>query len=446
MKIALIHPRIFYDCERPELAQYTNHWYRDIFTRAFNLNLLRIAALTPDQHEVVLIDENRKAIPFDESFDLVGVTAMTYQAQRAYEIAGEFKKRGVPTIFGGIHASVLPQESRCHFDAVCVGEVENVWADILVDVSKGQLRRLYQGADAKLFEVPAPKFEKVKSFLHQHESPGFCFFPMMTTRGCPRGCDYCSATYLFNKSYRKKSIEQVLEEVRQIKQVARSLNIHQFHIEMGDDNFIIDVKRTKQLLKSLCDENITYTASLDIAAADDKELLELLGASGCKIVSVGIESLDVEVLGELGKWKQSQRKKTEKNIESFFRYGITPSCNFMVGSDHTDLKVFKGIRSFVDQFPILFNLLMFTPFPGTPYVKQLSQEGRLRKDMTWRHYNLFNLVHEPKKISRDAFYEEFIQIRLDYDHLSQYQRSMDYTSATALRGSKSPAAVPLILQ
>lgn len=437
MKIALIHPKIFYDCECVELYRYSNQWYRDIFSRAFNLNLLRLATLTPEEHEVILIDENRKEIDLDADFDLVGVTAMTYQVDRAYEIAKEFKKRGVQTILGGVHASVLPEEALMYFDAVCCGEVESVWQNILRDAKSRKLQSRYLGERIQACHFPKPDYFRVKELLGPNQIEEFCFFPIMSSRGCPRGCDYCSATYLFKKSYRKKTIGRVIEEIRSIKCAASNLGIQKYHIEFGDDNFTIDIRRTKELLKALIDENIQYTVSADIAAADDPELLELLQVSGCKIISVGVESIEDEILGELGQWKLSQIKKTEKNIEAFFQHGIIPACNFMVGSDHTTLGTFRGIRQFVERLPVLFNLLMFTPFPGTPYLSYLRKQGRMRPQFSWKHFNLFNMVFEPKQMSVEAFYEAFEGLRLDLDHRIQYERSLNYsTVATQFRAKR----------
>lgn len=139
-------------------------------------------------------------------------------------------------------------------------------------------------------------------------------------------------------------------------------------------------------------------------------------------IDIGLESLDVNILEDLGQWKKSQRNKVEKNIQAFFDYGIMPSCNFMVGSDGTDQKIFDNIRLFLKEFPVLFNILFFTPFPGTPYVSKLKEQNRLREDLTWTDYNLFNLVFEPKGLSKEKLYGEFYSIRSEFDHLTQHYR------------------------
>ncbi|HEX5033199.1 MAG TPA: radical SAM protein [bacterium] len=423
MKIALIHPKIAYRCEDPSIQEYVNRWYREIFARAFNYNLLRLASLTPERHELRLIDENYEPIDFEENFDVIGVTAMTYQAERAYEIAAAFKKRGpCRTILGGIHASVMAEEAAGHFDSVCIGEVESIWENYLDDAEKGSVRPFYRGGLASLETEPMPRYSLVRHWVKPEQQHSFHYFPTMSTRGCPRGCDYCSATYLFEGKYRKKAIDRVLAEIRSIKATASELGLDNYHVEFCDDNFIIDRRRTKELLAALVDERIGYTASLDIAASDDPEVLELLSASGCKVVSIGLESLEVNILEDLGQWKKAQRQKVERNLRAFFDYGIMPAVNFMVGSDGTDRRLFSNIRNFLEEFPVLYNLLFFTPFPGTPYREQLGKQGRLRPDKTWQDYNLFNLVFEPAGMSKEELYEEFIGIRSEYDHLRQYLR------------------------
>jgi len=430
MKIALIHPRIQYRCENASIQDYVNQWYREIFSRAFNINLLRLASQTGEEHEIRLIDENYEKLDFNERFDVVGVTAMTYQAERAYEIAATFKQGGpCHTIFGGIHASILPEEAALHFDSVCVGEVETVWQSYLKDASQGRPQKFYRGGLAEIETEPTLRYSLVRQWVSEkHQDRGY-YFPTMSTRGCPRGCDYCSATYLFEGKYRKKSVERVITDIRSIKETATNLGIRNYDVEFCDDNFIIDRRRTKELLTALAEEKIGYTASLDIAASDDTEILELLSASGCKIVSIGLESLEVNILEDLGKWKMSQRRKVERNLRAFSDYGIMPAVNFMVGSDGTDPKLFENIRSFLKEFPVLYNLLFFTPFPGTPYRNQLREQGRLRADKTWQDYNLFNLVFEPTGMSKEELYDEFISIRSEYDHPRQFLRMQKSLSA-----------------
>lgn len=446
MKIAIVHPRITYRCEDASIQDYVNLWYKEIFSRAFNINLLRLASMTSAEHEVTLIDENYEAIDFEARFDVVGVTAMTYQAERAYEIAAEFKKRGpCRTILGGIHASVLPEEAARHFDSVCVGEVENIWEEYLQDVAAGSPKPQYRGGLTELASEVPMDYSLVEPWTRGARGGGFFFFPTMSTRGCPRGCDYCSATYLFDKRYRKKEIDKVLADIREIKKTASALGIGSYHVEFCDDNFIIDRRRTKDLLQALIPEKISYTASLDIAASDDPEILALLGESGCKVVSIGLESLEVNILEDLGKWKKSQRDKVEKNIRAFFDYGITPAVNFMVGSDGTDPDLFRNIRRFLREFPVIFNILFFTPFPGTPYRENLRKQGRLREDKTWTDYNLFNLVFEPAGLSKEELYEEFYSIRFQYNHLERHLKSQQVLATAPKRDlPASPAETALI--
>ncbi len=421
MKIAIIHPKTTYRCEDLDIQDYANYWYKDILSRSFNHNLLRIASLTPTDHDLKLIDENYEDIDYNEKFDIIAVTAMTYQVEKAYQIAEKFKKQySCQTILGGIHASVLPHEALQKFDSVCVGEVENIWEIYLDDVAQGRAQKIYNGSLANLEKEAILKYSVVKHWTKQLGKDRFYFFPTMTARGCPRGCDYCSATYLFNKKYRKKEIAQVLSEIREIKKITQELEIQNYRVEFCDDNFIIDRKRSKEMLSALVDENISYVASLDIAASDDLEIMELLSASGCKLVSIGLESLEVNILEDLGQWKKSQRKKVEKNIQAFFDYAIMPSVNFIVGSDGTDHKLFHNIRKFLKEFPVPYNLSFFTPFPGTPYFESFKKAGRLRKDKSWEDYNLLNLVFEPQGISKEELYEEFYSLRSSYNHQERY--------------------------
>lgn len=417
MRIALIHPRTEYPCENEQVDRYVKACVIPVFSRILNLNLLRIAALTPSHHEVELIDENIREIDFSRKYDLVGVTAMTFQADRAYEIAGKFREAGAPTILGGIHAALAPEEAGRHFDSVCLREVENCWSEILSDAERGALKSRYLAGDADLKQVPSPDYGRIPDLVRGVDFAADShtwFFPVMTSRGCPRGCDYCSATYLFDRRVRKHDAERALDEVREVKRIAQGLGVRNWMVEFCDDNFLVDVKRSKGLLQKLADLGVRFTALMDIVAPDDLELIRLLKEAGCAHVCIGLEGLEEDTLEEFGKWKKAQLGKIEKNIDACFKVGLTPSVNFIVGSDRTQPAHFKGIGKFMQHFPIPMGLLFFTPFPGTRYARELDEAGRLRPEMKWSYYNLYNIVHETVAMPRERLYDEYCYLRYKY--------------------------------
>ena len=255
MRIALISPRGTYFSRRNEFQKFIAHSsnlssWRQVFV-GLSPALLVIAALTPRSHEVVLVDENYEEVDFSVEYDLVAISAMTQQADRAYEIAGKFRKNGTKVVMGGIHATVLPDEAAVHVDSVVVGEVEHVWPQLLIDFAANRLSRRYEAERfVDLRESPIPRYDLLNP----------CYYRtiwIQTTRGCPRNCEFCAATRVLGAKYRHKSVEQVVKEITLVRSIFGSARI-----AFSDDNLFVDARYSKDLLEAITPLGIRFSCAV----------------------------------------------------------------------------------------------------------------------------------------------------------------------------------------
>jgi radical SAM superfamily enzyme YgiQ (UPF0313 family) len=251
------------------------------------LTLPLLAALTPDDIEVKIMDENVEPIDFDEPTDLVAITMLTPMAPRAYEIATVFRQKGVKVVLGGVHATHMPQEAAKYADAVVIGEAENVWPQLLTDFKKGQLQKFYS-SDTKpdLKELPIPHHNLVKNKFYVNVPK------VETSRGCPYRCSFCSTTAMFGNRMRYRPINEVINEIKALK--AR-------FVFFTDNNIVGNPRYAKEFFKALIPLKIKWVSQGSLNIARDLELLKLAAKSGCVGILVGIESLVQEALAAMGK-------------------------------------------------------------------------------------------------------------------------------------------------
>jgi radical SAM superfamily enzyme YgiQ (UPF0313 family) len=408
-KIALISPKTPLQRENPEIYNmFQRNKERLKPWLAPPLNLLTIAALTPGDIEIKVIDEHFENIDFNEVFDLVGITAMTQQAFRAYEIAAEFRKRNIPVVMGGIHASVLPEEALKHVDTVFIGEAEDTWGIFLEDFEAGLEKRTYQPQHHfDLLKAPVPKYDMLNFSAFKDSDSFFNWIPVQATRGCPHDCNFCVVTKLYGKKIRKKNIAHVVEEIEYLQKFNKDSLIL-----FADDNLFVDKKYAKELLKALIPLKIKYFVQTDISIAEDDELLQLAYQSGCHIALIGFESLRPDSLEEINrnKWKMKQVEKYTRNIKKIQENGIVAFGAFIIGFSKDDLTVFNEISDFtiMNNMPAQFTLA--TPIPGSRLYQSLHSEGRLFNTVFWNKCNFYNLVFRHDKLSGDQAQDSLIKL------------------------------------
>ena len=413
-------------------------------TRNFmpHLWMFLLKALTPPGHEVLLIDGNAQPMDEaqiaqyvrDEKIDLVGIGAMTRMIAKAYRIADAIRATGVPVVMGGPHVTELADEALGrdggprHADAVALGEADQTWPRMVNDAARGQLKEIYAPVDdagkeskPSLKDYPIIPWDKIdlKQFnllpkvvypLLSKVGEGwgtFRIIPVESGRGCPYGCEFCTVTGFFGDSIRFRTNESVVNELLLLKARARKEK-GQMAVFFIDDNFAINVKRTKSLLRDIiaAKAQVHWVAQISANLLRDEELVDLIAASGGKWVFIGMESIDPTNLKDVnkgfnkpGEYATVLERLAKRNI-----YAIT---SFIFGMDNDTVGVAERtlaqVRTWPPGLPI-FGLL--TPLPATPLYTRLETSGRLTRPKHWKEFIPFAMAHTPLKMSIEEAHAE----------------------------------------
>lgn len=359
-----------------------------------SLGLLTVAALTPDDCEVVyreIAEVNAETAL--EPFDLVGISSFTAQIDEAYALADRYRAAGVPVVLGGLHVSVMPAEAAAHADSIVVYGAEGAWPRVVEDARAGRLAPRYQGLRSRVFEEPhygMPRFDLLADRPYNRMT-------VQTSRGCPLDCEFCAASIRITSSYQQKPVDKVVAEIR-----AALATRRQPFFELADDNTFVNKKWSKAFLRAIEPLDIRWFTETDISVADDDELLELLVASGCRQVLVGLESPDTDGLEGLDphNWKRQRAGRYLDAIDRIQSRGITVNGCFILGLDSHTPDIFEMVRDFVRESGLLeVQVTVQTPFPGTPLYRRLHREGRLLAERFWDRCTLFDVNYRPKHMT-----------------------------------------------
>jgi radical SAM superfamily enzyme YgiQ (UPF0313 family) len=366
------------------------------------LSLLVLARQTPSEWEVTILDENLSrpdyaAMPRP---DLVGITAFTSQAPRAYEISAYFRSLGVPVVMGGIHATMCLDEVLEHVDSVVTKEAETIWPQVLRDALSGNLQRHYDGG-----HVPVEDFVPARQDLLPK---GYAFGTIQTTRGCPLNCSFCSVTTFNGSQYRQRPVDDVVREFA---------TIPEKRILVVDDNLIgtrpDHIARAKELFRALAKAKLRkhWIAQATINFSDDDELMALAWKAGCRGVFVGFESPTAEGLRELGKrFNMRAGRDFRASVRRIQRHNILVMGSFIIGLDIDDSGIGVRVAQAAKEYGVdSMNALFLTPLPGTRLWDQLKSEGRITLDRfpeDWRYYTLNFPVARYQRLSPQAVMKE----------------------------------------
>jgi radical SAM superfamily enzyme YgiQ (UPF0313 family) len=360
------------------------------------LTFQMLAAVTPEEHQMKLIDERYQKIDFNEECDLVGISSTTPCTVRAYEIADEFRKRGIKVVLGGWHPSALPHEAKQHSDAVVIGDAEESWPQLLKDIESEKLKPFYE-RPVNLKTIPAAERKRL---LHN----GGCFLEeIQATRGCNMSCKYCAVT---NSKYgykvRFRPIENVIEEIRSTPQKSFYFN---------DSSLTLNPKYTKQLFKAMKGLNKKFSCNGNIGIlCHDDELLKLANEAGCIEWAIGFESISQESLHLIGK-RTNKVEEFVSTIDKIHKFGMGVKGNFMFGMDGDHPDIFdKTIDAICDWELDLASFSILIPFPGTPLFESLEKEKRILTN-DWSKYDTGHVVFQPKHMSPQELLDETTRVR-----------------------------------
>jgi radical SAM superfamily enzyme YgiQ (UPF0313 family) len=374
----------------------------DFYYRMPCLSLLRIAALTPPGWEVVVRDEKVERIDAEEEADLVGITAMTCSARRGYELAETFRRRGIPVIMGGIHASSQPDEALVHCDSVVIGEAEMLWPQVVQDAEAGRLQRIYRHLEGlpSLEHLPPTNWDlyRGKGYLPVHF--------VETTRGCPLDCEFCAVTTFFGGRYRNRPMEDVLTELRGLRPFDGF--VMENMVFFVDDNIVSNRAYTREFLTRIADMGLRWLGHASVNLASDPEMLKLCERSGCLGVLIGFETLSTETMRSIGR-KSRLRMDYLEAIQKIHDHGIGIDGSFVFGFDTDDEGVFDRTLDFVTRAKIevpYFSIL--TPYPGTRLHERLQAEDRILTE-DWSLYDTSHVVIRPKRMTPDQLREGYLR-------------------------------------
>jgi len=382
------------------------------------LGLLVLAGLTPPEWDVTVFDENLAAQDYAAlpRPDLVGITAFTSQAKRAYEVAATFRAAGAPVVMGGIHATMCSDEALRHVDAVVTGEAEGVWGRVLDDARRGALQPLYHGGHVDMATVPPAR--------HDLLSEGYAFGSVQTTRGCPLDCTFCSVSTFNGKRYRHRPIENVIEELRAI---------HEKWVLFVDDNLIgvskVHVERAKDLFRAMIQANLKkkWICQVTVNMADDPELLDLAARAGCCGAFIGFESSTAEGLTEVGKkFNLRNQRDFAASVREFHRHRILVVGSFIMGLDADRPGIGRQIADTAARYGVdILNVLFLTPLPGTRLWQTLEAQGRIAADQfpdDWQYYTLGFPTARYKHLSRSQILHEMMSCERRFYSLANLGR------------------------
>jgi len=330
------------------------------------LTLPYLAALTPKEWKVRLIDEQLEDIDFNAPVDAVAITTWKFNSIRAYEIADKFREKRIPVMMGGPHIYFHAEEALQHCDAVCIGEGEYVWKKMLDDCAAGRLKPIYK-ADKfhDMKGLPFPRYELVR---HKTRYGFIKTYSVQTSRGCPFRCEFCSERYYLGTSYRYRPVEEVVEEIKRIGAK---------YVFFADSNFAGKLSHTMELIEALIPLKIRWSTLWSVNLCKNDKLMDLAKRSGLLHVNIGIESIDRDTLKAMNK-RQNKASEYREILSKLRKRGISYSLNFIFGWDTETPDIFDSTLQFLmeNKVPVAyFNIL--TPHKGTPLYERMKKEGRI---------------------------------------------------------------------
>jgi radical SAM superfamily enzyme YgiQ (UPF0313 family) len=398
------------------LVKSVQYW-----TSAITLPYLK--ALTPREHEVTFTDELFHDVDVNTDAEIVGLTAMGPQIARAYDLGDYFRARGKKVVMGGSWVSLNTDEALRHADVVVKGEAELVWKDLLDDLCAGRAKPVYEASEWHSL-VSLPRFDYTTLPLFRPDlfrrSPFYRMYfhwPVLASRGCPHPCEYCSVQTYYERTFRSRPVEEVIEDMKTIRALGGR------RLLFLDDNPIGNVRYAKELFRAMIPLKMEWVAQITINIARNDELLDLAARSGARSFSIGLESVTQENLEELDKGfnKSSRFVGDLRKIRS---KGIQVIALMMVGLDGDDRESFRKTLDFLIDNKLSF-LKLFTPcpYPGTKYYADMEKAGRILSK-EWNRYDYGSPLVEPTHMSAKEMMDGFNHVYNEFYKLKNIVRRL----------------------
>ena len=386
MKILLLMPH-----PNPDRSVFSKFQYP-------SSTLQQIAAITPLEHDITIVDERYEPIHYSNSYDLVGISTLTYNSYRGYEIAENYRQMGVPVVFGGYHASLVPEEVKQHADSVVIGEAEISWPQLLHDFQHGKMKQFYRSNRVvKAEEIPAAR----------HDIGIYTPFAqaVQATRGCPTGCEFCAMNVVEGKVFRGRPVDEVIEEMKTIKNK---------QIFFADASLTINPKYTKKLFKGMKELNKEFHCFGNInILARDHEFLHLARDAGVEKWYLGIESISQENIDQAGKGTNKVENYGQA-IQNIKDHDMMVTGFFVFGLDFDTPEIFEPTLQSIYEWGLdeaSFSIL--TPYPGTRLFDRFEKEGRIT-NYDWSQYEEGKVNFKPKKMTEEELLEGITRISHDF--------------------------------
>jgi len=378
----------------------------DSGTVSMPLNLIMVASLVGKLFDVTFIDERLgDKVPEDLSgFDVVAITSRTLNASKAYRIGDAALRQGRIVILGGVHPTMLHDEAALHCTSVVYGEIESIWTELATDVQNGSMQPIYRAKELKpmdsmhhpdfSYALSSPSAKKYSSRI-----------PILATKGCPVGCNFCTTPTIYGKNYRYRELDLVLDEMRYHQ---NRLSREKINFSFMDDNISFRPQYFFTLLEKMAKLGVNWNANISMNFLDKPEVAELAGRSGCNLLSIGFESLNPETLKSVHKGS-NRLGNYEKVVSNLHRNGIAIQGYFMFGFDNDTEESFQLTLDFIMKNRIEFPVFsLVTPFPGTPYFDEMKPRIR---HFDWDKYDTYHYMFEPSKMSGEKLLSNFVKLQ-----------------------------------
>lgn len=373
-----------------------------------------LSGLTPSSVELELFDEHLEPIPKNLQTDLVAMTVGTYTARRAYQIANQFRKQGIPVIMGGYHPSFLPKEALTFADSVVIGDAEGIWEKIVQDAKRGKLKPVYRA-------TKRPSLSGLKFDRSIFKNKPYKFVdPVQYGRGCRYACDFCSIHSFYGLKTRQRPLSEVVCEIE---------TLDRKYIVFIDDNLFVDFPKAEELFRALIPLNIQWACQISLDITKNPQILDLMARSGCICVLIGFETIHEENLRQMKKGWNIKYTDYLTAIREFRNRGIMVYASLVFGYDYDTVRTFdETAEFFIRSKCALANINTLIPMPGSKLYSRLLNEGRLIYTRWWldTNYRYGQATFHPLRMTADELMEGCMRVRkIFHGYGSIIQRAYD---------------------